>query len=867
MHRKLLLICAPVGFGKTTLIGEWIRQIGAGIAWVSLDHDDNDLTRFWAYVITALQATAPDIAQDFGQEALLLLQTPKSPQYDLMMAGLINSLTALAEDIVLILDDYHLIDAQTIHTTLTYLLDHLPPRLHILIASRADPPLPLSRLRARNQLLELRADDVRFNHAETAAFLQRAVALPLSNEDIGALEMRTEGWIAGLQLAAHSVQGRTDVGDFLAAFTGSHRYIVDYLAEEIFHQQTETVQTFLLHTSILEHLSAPLCDALSGRNDGQRMLEQLERANLLLVPLDEERRWYRYHQLLATFLVTRLRRTYPERVAPLHLAAARWYEQQGMVIEAIDHFVAAQAWEQAADTLERVVGFLLTQGGLDMVQRWLSILPADVQRRTFLRIARAWLAALHERFDEVEALLQTVELELPRESAKTGQALGLVAAIRAYLASGRGDMARSIELSEQALDHLPDENVFLRGLLALNLARAYRLRGDAVAASQTMADLHAMTQAGGDLQTMFMRLRLLMLQGRLRQAAATCRQILRQVEVSRPDRRADSTWKAANIAWSALLYERNELDEAEQRLHKVIAEADHNRSGVEDLIGTALLARIGQVRGRALEAQSLLRRIEAMSRNLGIHPIEAQVRAMIARLALAHGDVAAAVEWAQNFDASLTQKPGVVHEFESLMRARIFLHQGQAQAALRLLDGLQLTATASEMPRSAIEISLLQALALEAVGRRQSALEQLARALAVAEPEGYIRIFVDEGEPLWPLLNSLRQAQRRGDFAAITAPYVDELAQTLATEHPPLAANAGYPVEQPLVEPLTEREIDVLRAMARGCSNAEIAEELTVAVSTVRTHIKNLYGKLAVRNRVEAVNRARELNLLASAPS
>src|SRR5579872_1368946 len=519
IQRPFTLIAAPAGFGKTTVLSTWIENAPFPAAWVSLESGDDDLTRFWLYVFTALERIHPGS----GASALALLHgsdPQRLPSMETILTVWINGLATLPhEEAVLILDDYHLITAPPIHQSVTYLVDHLPHRLHLVIATRADPPLPLARLRARGHLIEIRVADLRFTAEETTAFLVRTLGLHLSGEDIAAIEARTEGWIAGLQLAALSMQGRKDISAFLKAFTGSQRYIIDYLTEEVLARQPELVQTFLLQTAILERLQGSLCEAVIGRHGGQAMLEQLEQANLFLTPLDDERLWYRYHQLFAEALRHRLQRKHSALVPELHRRASAWYEQQGLTHDAVHHALVASDFTQAARLIERAFNALVRRGEIATLQRWAAALPNDLVRSSIeLSVLQGWLLFISGKHDEAELHLQDIErafginlvLEehseqetMPGGTSSQAEIRGRIAAIRASIAVTRGDIPRTIALSRLALVYLPKENIS-RAYAAWYLGRAYWLGGDMSAASIALAEASHISWEVNHLYTVFL---------------------------------------------------------------------------------------------------------------------------------------------------------------------------------------------------------------------------------------------------------------------------------------------------------------------------------------------------------------------------
>ncbi len=872
---KLTLLSAPAGFGKTTLLSEWIGGAPA-VAWVSLDGGDNDPVRFWAYLLAALDGVWPDA----GREAKALLHAPQPPPIEAIVTVLLNDIVAASETErveappgVLILDDYHVIQNAAIHQGLAFLLDHLPPQMRLLISGRADPPFPLARLRARDQLTELRSDDLRFSADEAATFLQRVMGLSLSAETIAVLERRTEGWIAGLQLAALSMQRRdvAQMAEFVAAFSGTHRLVLDYLVQEVLQQQPDSVQRFLLETAILERLTAPLCDAVRfgtaesppGRDDSLSLLAALDAANLFLVPLDDERRWYRYHRLFADLLRDRLQQTRPDELPVLHRRAAAWYWQERLAPEAVGHALTAADFELAADLIEESASEMLwMRGEVATLRGWLEMLPETLIRdRPGLCLLHAWALFLGVQFEAVEGRVHDAEAALARLSlpdpARQAVAEQLTV-MRAMLANFRGDLPRTIELSRQALDLVGEDNLMLRAALASNLGGAYMGSGDLVAAGEVFAEAARLYQATGNLFVTLLASAYLgdvqMAQGHLRQAAETFRQTLALAG----ERGGAQSFGArlAQVGLGRLECERNELEEAERRL-TVHLEASQ-RLGDEQIgpgpqllvDGYRALARTLQARGEEASALAMLDRAEQVTRRRAPRLLGG-VAAAKARLHLASGDLVAAQRWASESGLDASTEPVYAREFELLTLARVLVAQGSLVEAMDLLERLGRAAEAGQRLGSLVEARLLQALALQAQGRRDEAVAALDTALSLAEPEGYVRLFADEGAPLASLL---RQAVAQGNAEA-------------ARLHTALPAPSLQPPERgeppgPLVEPLTERELEVLDLIADGLSNREIAEKLVLAVTTVKKHASNIYGKLGVRSRTEAVARARKLDLL-----
>ncbi|HEU5099238.1 MAG TPA: protein kinase [Roseiflexaceae bacterium] len=903
MRRKLTLIAAPAGFGKTTLLSAWSHQRRSSVAWVSLDEGDNDPTRFWTYMLAALETLSPGITA----HARLLLHTPspQSPTIELMLTALINDLASLSEDVAVVLDDYHHIAAPPIHDALVFLLDHLPAHMHLLIATRADPPLPLARLRVRGELAELRAAELRFTADEAAAFLNQVMGLGLTADAIAALEARTEGWIAGLQLAALSLQGRTDRAEFIQAFSGSHRYILDYLAEEVLGRQPAHLKTFLLQTSILDRLSGPVCDAVLGltTTDDRRptseaaadavvgnpwsvvdsysrlILDELERANLFLIPLDEQRQWYRYHQLFADMLRSRLQQDQPELVPKLHRRASAWYEQHGLAEAAVEHALVADDFPQAARLIKANTAPVLLRGEVVTLLRWLQALPADVVRdQPRLGLSQAWALLVNGQLDAVEPQLQAVEHRLQREvpSVEVQDMLGVVAAIRATIAATLGDLPRASDLVQQALASLRPDNVRVRGIVAVIQGDTAWWRGDSCTAQQAYTEASQLGRAAANLALVETALHGLaqvqLIQGQLRAAAAIYRQAL-QLATERAGRRLPAA--VALIGLGELLREWNDLDGALQHVRDGIELGTQGGNAITLLHGHLTLARVYQALGDAERANAMIAQAEPIAHAFGGPIYPAQVAASQARLWLAQGNLAAASQWAVAHQAALItdmaeQRKGVaplspLREFELLTLAQVYLAEGRPEEAGRLLGQRLPAAEAAGWMHSVIEILILQALALQLQGSASVALTALARALALAEREGYIRLFVDAGTPLLDVLMQVCAAQQPGSLAvvrAVSPAYVDTLLAACGGATSPRSEVTPVPLGQPLVEPLSERELEVLRLLATGRSNREIAQQLVVALGTVKRHTNNLYGKLAVGSRTQAIAKARALRLL-----
>ena len=884
LHRKLTLVSAPAGFGKTTLLSEWISRCERPAAWVSLDEGDNDPARFWSYVVAALQTVQSDVAGvAVGEAALAMLQSPQAPPIEGVLITLINDLAECPVALVLVLDDYHVIDAQRIHNALVFLLDHLPPQVHLVVAGRSDPPLPLSRLRGRSQLTELRTADLRFTFDEAATFLNPVMGLGLSAEDVAALETRTEGWIVGLQMAALSMRRRQDLSGFVGAFTGSHRFILDYLVEEVLDQQAPDIQDFLLQTSILERMTAPLCDVVTGRDDSQTILKQLVRANLFLNPLDDEWRWYRYHHLFADLLRKRLSTAQPDLVSVLHRRASEWYEQNGLIADAINHALAVGDEERVAHLVEKDALAMIHCGELTTLVRWLNALSDEMLRsRPWLCVAHAWMLVYTGHLDAVESRLRDAEGvlgDLGRHVA------GHIAAIRGYVADLRGNKFRSAELAREALELLPEEDLKARSVATSLLSYALYWSGDLGAATQASAEATSLCQAVGDSHVAVNILcelaRLQIVQGQLHQAVATCRDALHRTQEL-----SGRGWHQLPIVGliyahlSYVLCEWNELEAALRHAREGIDLCRRWGQAKALIFGYISLARSLQASGDADGALDAVR--EARQFMQRVSPwYEAAVKAQQAHLWLAQRNLAAASCWAQESGLDIRQELNLARDHEYLSLARVLIAQGRQQAAgaggpagflheaLGLLTQLMKMAEAAGATGRVIEILVLQAVALHAQGEMDQALTTLGRALTLAQPEGYVRTFIDEGAPMGELL---QQVKAQG----IAVSYVDKLLKELEKETKneqrmtePLPSSSVLRPSSPalgeaegLIEPLSERELDVLQFLAAGLSNRGIAQELYLSVNTVKTHTKSIYGKLGVHSRTQAVARAQELDLL-----
>jgi LuxR family maltose regulon positive regulatory protein len=860
--RRLTLVSAPAGFGKTTLLGTWAEERAARghpVAWLSLDGGDNDPARLLTYLVASLRT----LEEGIGEAVLAALRSPEPPRSEALMAAVVNEMAALDSRLDLVLDDYHLIDSEGIHRIVSLLLERLPDGAHLIVSGRVDPSLPLAKLRARGQMAELGAADLAFTEEEAGSFLKGVMGLDPSAEDVAKLEGRTEGWIAGLQLAALSMRGREDASGFVEIFSGSHRDVLDFLAEEVLESQPEAVREFLLATSVLERMNAPLCDTLTGRGDGQDMLESVERENLFVVALDDERRWYRYHHLFTDFLRDRLERESPELAGELHLRASGWYEDNGLISGAIGHALSASNHELAARLIEQGIPAALRRGEFPTVLCWLEALPIEAKRHRPRLVPRHAVAlTLTGRPDDVEPLLGEAE-KIAQTTAKQDRRflLGYAAAVRSWRARLRGEAPGAIEHARRALSLLPDEDLDQRSFAASNLGFALRITGDLVAADKALAEALKIARTAdhtyGTLSTMVWRARVQMELGRLRQARDSFERALRFVA-----ERGVGLLPAAGIAHigiGALLYERDELEEAERELENGITLAERAREVGNLVWGYVTLSQTKRARGDEKGALEMACEAERVARGSGADLQLAIAVAWMTRLRIARGDLGGAAPSGQERAADGAAGNASAARYAHLLTsARLLLAEGRHREALGLLEEPRVETEASGRTGDLIDVLTLQALALWEGSNRERAVHTLADAMVLAEPEGYVRTFVDEGPPMAEILSGMLEAQKRGSLdPPIPAGYLRKLFVVLERD----SARTVEPVGgRP--EPLSGREHEILQLVAAGKSNRRIASELFVSVGTVKTHLNNLYRKLGVRSRTQAVARARELKLI-----
>jgi LuxR family maltose regulon positive regulatory protein len=879
--QQLILISAKAGSGKTSLVSEWAHRKGQPTAWFSIDANDNDPRRFFSYLLAALQKLDPNI----GQVVLSQLESPQLPPVEALVIEIINDLTRSSLSFILALDDYHLIQNESIHQAIAFLTEHQPPGMHLILITRVDPPLSLSRLRGQGKLTEIRGGELRFTTTEAAQYLNEVMDLDLSTKSISTLEERTEGWIVGLHMAAISLQGRKPDGDlsaFIEKFGGTDRFILDYLMEEVLHQQTPIIQDFLIETAILERMSGELCHAvrfgyaespgnLSGANlqdaavdqlESQTILDQLERMHLFVVPLDNERRWYRYHHLFADLLKSSLRqKKSAEKIRELHRRAYRWYRDHGFLEEAMAHTMAAQDFEQAAALLDDYYFSMFSRSEVPVLLGWFEKLPEQVVRgRPWFDLYRAYTLALISQTDEAESLLDQVEQRIDSDPHGGSEVLGHIAAIRAYTANLRGDPVRVIEMASLSKENLSEANLIAKGMADYALADMYFATDDLEGADQALLEMLRVGEKKGGLLVIIQALCAMAdikkAKGQLNQAEdlyARAYQWLMELNGLQSRMRC-----AYEFGLADLQCERNQLNSAHE--HVMTGIEYRRRLGGYLMVGDLVLMRVLQAQGDVDGALESLRTAEQFMQTYDFQfgvSIEFNAARVVQWLAV--GDVDTANRWSE------TCRGG--SELEQIALARLRLAQGRADSAQRLLDPQREVAESAERTGRLIQILSLQALALNAQGYFNQAESALSQALYLARPEGYRRVFLDLGLPLYKLL---QRSTARGTAVKTPAAegelprqgYGFDLLEAFQQEGQIQTVYAASSSSGAMIEPLTEREQEVLRLLANGISNKEIASRLVVAPSTVKQHLKNIYGKLDVHNRTQAVARGRELELL-----
>lgn len=866
LHRKLTLVSAPAGFGKTTVVSEWINQLRSEDlseehtrykpAWLSLDERDREPARFLSYFIAAINQIE-GLSSKVGTEALSLLQSQQPPPIEIPLTSLINEILEIPDHLIFVLDDFHLIDEEPIQDILSFLLDNLPLQMHVVIVSREDPHLSLTRVRARGSMTELRAVDLRFTHAETSEFLNHAMGLDLSEEDVEALDRRTEGWITGLQLAAISMRGVNDKAEFIKSYTGSHRHVLDYLIEEVVQGQPEAIQAFLMQTSILNRLTGSLCDALTGQSNSRETLEYLDNANLFLIPLDNERQWYRYHNLFAELLRQRLRDDEQSEgadaekfVSDLHIRASEWYEQNGMDIEAFQHAAAAGDIDRAGRLVEREDLPLHHAGLMKQVLDWLaSVSTSEMESRPSLlvRHARLLLACgenkgVKQKLDAAEKALAATSAGRLKQDARSQELLGRIAANRATLAVSTYQIDSIIEQSQLALQYLPPDEIHFRGATGWKIAYAHLLKGDRTAAEKYYAEAVSSTRDSGiHFNHILAVIGLGMVQevqNKLYLAESTLQQSL-ELFGDHPQPVAC----APHVGLARIYYEWNDLDAAQFHGQQSVRFARMFGSRVDRFVECEVfLARLkiaqDDVEGAISDLAYLAQTVRENQFVLGIPLVaEAQVSAY-----LHQGNLPAASKLVEEHKIPLSE-------------ARVHLAKGDPENALEVLEGFSQTMAAMGWVNEVLKAKILQTKALHAAGDHEGAMQQFEAVLALAQPGGFKRIFVDEGPVILALLTEITGK-------GVLPQYVNSVREAFEAEKLEPIDGDGHKRTQALIEPLSSREIEVLELMDQGSTNQEIADKLFLSLFTVKVHARNIYGKLGVHSRSQASAKARELDIL-----
>jgi LuxR family maltose regulon positive regulatory protein len=874
LRGPLTLITAPAGFGKTTLVAAAVAACGMPVAWLSLDKQDNQPGRFLTYLVAALQTVDPTI----GSEAAQLMAAQPAPP-EAVLTSLINDLDASGGEQVLVLDDYQLISNPAVYEAVAFLLEHCPPSFHLLIATRSDPPLPLARLRARGQTVELRAADLRFTSAEAAQFLNDVMGLRLDPASVAVLAERTEGWIAGLQMAALSMRGREDVDRFLQAFAGTHRFIMDYLLEEVLTREPEEVQAFLLQTAFLTRLTGPLCDAVTGASGGQEMLERLEKRNLFVVPLDDDRRWYRYHHLFADLLQARLNQSGPDRVARLLSRAAEWCEQDGQVAEAVSYALAAQDYGRVVGLVERYWEQTTNNGEIETVWSWLNALPEEKIRNSApLSIAYCWLLWLTGQVGVIEAHLEDAERafaelvgaqEVDEDHAAD---LATLVALRSLVTRYHEEFETASALAERALSLIPEnlppeDNARLHTLAFLALASASDGAGDLEKAVSAYAETIRLSRLSKNAAGMAITYRMagaLRLLGHLRAADAACRDALGYLQTQGMARLPAAG--ILHVAMSEVLVERNDVVAAEAHLTQGIELGKWSGRLDAEKNAAYVLSRIRLIRQDANGALAAVQEAESAFVEPKAPLAKAELLAIKARILVRQGFLSEAAQCTEEAVRLIGRDRGQTAEVVALGAARVMVAQCKpAEAAAQLAQSIA-AAEGCRRFGAAIELRILRSLALVRQGEPPAAKADLERALALAEPEGYVRVFLDEGQPMQMLIAQWLASAGAGplrDYAIRLLAQFD--AERPDAERHPITAQVEsqlQPAQNTLVEPLSQRELEVLHLIATGRTNQEIARQLIVAPGTIKAHAASIFRKLDVANRTEAVARARQLGLL-----
>jgi len=858
-ERKLTLISAPAGFGKTTLLVDWIHGHSVPAAWFSVDKGDNAPLHFLTYVILGLQ----NIEATTGKAALTMLQSPQPPPIEPILINLLNDISRIPTDFALVLDDYHLVDNKPIHDMIAFLLDNLPEQMHLIIATRADPPLRLARVRSQNLLTELRAADLSFTDEETASLFNQNPDLQLSARDIQLIETRTEGWAAGLQLAVLSLQGRNDPSDFIKGFKGDNRYIADYLTEEVLNRQPEHLRNFLLQTSILERLCGPLCDAITEKENSRQVLDTLEKANLFVIPLDDDRSWYRYHHLFADLLKQRLRTQKGDLLPQLHLRASQWLAENGFKNEAVDHGFLAQDYDRAVELIEDIAEINWDRARESRLLHWFKKLP-DEYIDSNLKLGIFYARELFKSgyVEEAEKRLQAAEQMLESTDAGDLNRAGLrgrIAVIRAFISTRTADLTSTIFFSSQALELLPRKDLNWRSVAATmlgfgygsdRLAESQQAYSEAMKISREAGNIYYHVFAGSCLASVMMK------RGRLKEAKDFSRKLLNLAIENGIEHTGIAGSLHGNLG--TILCEWNDFDEGLRMINRGIELSEPGRDPVIVAICQLSLLRSLMYRMDFGGASKLMKNINERADQFPLPPwVKSAISALNVFFLLGSGDLDAALKWANERGLSIDDEPDGQHEVEYIALAHILIAQNKLDEANRLLQRLINNATAGDRVYMLIEMRLWRVLIFTLKGEKAAALAELKLALALAEPGGFIMMFVSKGKPAADLLEEILAVKKRDHDVAkagFSLSYAQKIRSAFKTVIPPKIEG--------LMDPISERELEVLRLIAAGLSNREIADKLFISLNTVKTHTKNINSKLDVNSRTRAVARAKELRLL-----
>ncbi len=859
---KLALIVASAGYGKTALISEWIVQSSMRAVWFSIDAGDNDPVRFWDYVIAAIQTVSPTI----GEQTLTLLHEPQPLPIETILSSLINELSALPDLLTLVLDDYHVIESSSIHDGLAFLVEHMPSQIRLIMTTRTDPPLPLARMRVRSQLLELRSADLRFSQQQIAAFFTDVMGLKLTTDEVTALDTRVEGWIAGLQLAGLALQGKTDIAGFITSFAGDHHYVLDYLGDEILDRQQEAMQQFLLQTSILERLNADLCDTVTATAEGRNVLEHLERHHFFVVALDDKRQWYRYHRLFADFLHHRLKLKYPNHVKELHQRASHWFEQNGLQSEAIGHALAAQDYERAAELVQSMAELLIwRRAEHNTLLGWLTTLPDNIlQKCPRLYLYHAWVLYLTNQISEAEQCIHDAENALDHINTTDPLIAGMLAAIHSTLTGIKHQFPETLMLSRQALEQLPEETVSWRCMAAINLGVTCAYIGEVQEAVAVLSYAMELSQEIGSSFAMlsaFWHLSSLQIaQLNLHAAETTCQQLEQAAQMPGLQRFPINGY--ITLLLGEINMERNDMEAAERYLLESAGQMNPESFPTTLLRGYVALSRLKTLHEDTEGAEHYWQLAEQIGRMGKLQGRSTLLSVSQARRWLEQGNLDAVESWVAENHLGIDDEYSYHREDYYLVLARFFIAKGTTvDKALYLLDRMIKRAEASQRTGSLIRALILQAIAFHTGSKSQEAVESLARALNLAEREQLVHIFIDERQPMALLLEKALGMLRKGQLALpISSEYPTRLLAAMGKRDlspTPTRRTIGH-----LADDLSERELEVLRLLADGLESNEIAERLVIAVDTARKHIKNIYSKLDVHSRWEAIKHAEEYHLL-----